>query len=228
MYSDFSRPFQGENLLGCGRFSHNGMRRKGTKDVFKVQFRINKDKEEHNRSEFGEEANELNLGHPHGKVQKSEVLVWNLGIMDSLLQFSTFILFGIYYNENQVQKKRNSGSLTNQKHGSLSYPISPEVGLVEGTTESGTQFLFLSDFLSQSYLVAQEGCWSFSHHIHSPINRKGKEDKRACPLPLETLPINCTYHFYFHPIGQDLVNGYTYLQEWLGYMVFILTTHVLS
>ena len=71
----FSRPIQGENLLDYSKFTHNGMRRKRTKDAFKVQFRINRDEEEHNRSKFGQEANELNLGHLRGKVQKSEVLV---------------------------------------------------------------------------------------------------------------------------------------------------------
>lgn len=48
------------------------------------------------------------------------------------------------------------------------------------------------------------------------------DDKGAHSLPLKTFPINGTYHFHFHPIGQNLVNGYTYLQEQLGNMVFIL------
>lgn len=74
----------------------------------RFEFGINREKE-HNRSKFVGKVNVLKLahvgcegpmGHPHGKAQQSEVLVWSLRIMVSLHSVLNVYFVWSYNNEN--------------------------------------------------------------------------------------------------------------------------------
>lgn len=92
-------------------------------------------------------------------------------------------------------------------------------------SETGTQTpsaLLLHSF-SSVHLTAQYGCSGSSHYVCIAASKKERTGRDG-PLPLRTLPGNCTS--LHGPLSITWSNGHTYLQGMLGNVVFILGGHV--